>query len=52
MRCNPIIRRFALRLKQAGKKFKVVITACMRKLLVLLNYLIRTNTTWNPEIAR
>jgi transposase len=51
-RHNPLIRRFADRLTKAGKKFKVVITACMRKLLILLNQLIKTNTPWNPEIAR
>jgi transposase len=51
-RCNPGLRRFAERLKKAGKKFKVVITACMRKLLILLNRLVQTNSTWNPEIAR
>ena len=51
-RHNPLIRRFAERLEKAGKKFKVVMTACMRKLLVLLNHLIKTNTPWNPEIAR
>jgi len=51
-RHNPLIRRFAERLERAGKKFKVVITACMRKLLILLNQLIKTNTSWNPQIAR
>lgn len=51
-RFNPLIRRFAERLEKAGKKFKVVMTACMRKLLVLLNQLVKTNTPWNPEIAR
>ena len=35
-RCNPIIRAFADRLKQAGKRRKVILTACMRKLLVAL----------------
>ena len=32
---NPVIRAFAQRLKAAGKPFKVVMTACMRKLLVI-----------------
>jgi transposase len=36
-RCNPAIRAFAKRLESTGKIFKVVITACMRKLLVILN---------------
>jgi len=51
-RHNPLIRRFADRLQKAGKKFKVVMTACMRKLLVLLNQLIKTDTPWRPDIAR
>jgi transposase len=50
-RYNPLIRRFAERLTKAGKKTKVVITACMRKLLILVNQLIKTNTHWNPKIA-
>jgi transposase len=34
-RCDPAIKSFAERLKQAGKPSKVVIVACMRKLLTL-----------------
>jgi transposase len=45
-RWNPRLRRFAERLEQAGKPFKVVITACMRKLLVILNHLLRTGQAW------
>ena len=47
MRCNPIVRAFAQRLLQKGKKFKVRITACMRKLLVILNTLVKNNTPWS-----
>ena len=49
-RCNPTIRTFANRLHHAGKPFKVVLTACMRKLLTILNTLIRTKTHWNPSL--
>jgi transposase len=49
MRSNPAIRPFAKRLKDKGKPFKVVITACMRKLLVILNTLVKTNTHWSPK---
>ena len=49
-RCNPIIRAFAQRLEQAGKPFKVVLTACMRKLLTILNVLVKTNQSWSPKI--
>jgi transposase len=48
-RCNPRLRAFAQRLEAAGKSFKVVITACMRKLLVILNNLVKTNSHWNPQ---
>lgn len=49
MRFNPPIQQFANRLKTAGKPFKVVITACMRKLLVILNTMIKTNTAWRLQ---
>jgi transposase len=49
MRCNPVIRRFANRLSKKGKAFKIVITACMRKLLTILNTMIRNQTLWRPE---
>ena len=40
-RINPVIRTFATRLTQAGKPFKVMMIACMRKLLVILNAMMR-----------
>jgi transposase len=51
MRFNPTIRTFYQRLRQAGKTFKVALTACMRKLLTILNAMVRTNTTWSPKTA-
>jgi transposase len=45
-RWNPSIRTFYLRLRQAGKPFKVALTACMRKLLAILNAVIRDNAPW------
>jgi transposase len=50
-RCNPVIKALAERLKRAGKAPKVVIVACMRKLLTIMNAMIRSNTPWNPKIA-
>jgi len=50
-RWNPIVREFAGRLQQQGKAFKVVITACMRKLLIILNTMIRNKTLWTPKIS-
>jgi transposase len=46
---NPVIREFAKRLEAAGKPFKVVITACMRKLLVILNAMLKNKTEWSPK---
>ena len=48
-RFNPAIHRFANRLAEKGKVFKIVITACMRKLLIILNTMIRNQTLWRPE---
>ena len=50
-RCNPVIKRFAERLQKAGKAFKVVMTACMRKLLTILNTMLKRNILWQPKIA-
>ncbi len=47
IRCNPIIRTFFQRLKAAGKRNKVAITACMRKMLTLLNAMIRDGLHWH-----
>ncbi len=49
-RCNPVIQAFAQRLEATGKPFKVVITACMRKLLVILNAIVKNNSTWNHKL--
>jgi transposase len=47
-RFNPVIKAFADRLEALGKKPKVIITACMRKLLVILNTMVKNKTHWNP----
>jgi|TARA_Y100000294_G_C8535591_1_gene328906 transposase len=48
-RFNPVIKTFYDRLLQAGKPKKVALTACMRKLLIILNAIIRDQKSWNPE---
>lgn len=48
---NPIIREYYLHLTSAGKKHKVAITACMRKLLTILNTMVKNNTRWQPDYA-
>ena len=45
-RRNTVIRVFYRRLVAAGKPKKVALIACMRKLLTILNAMMRTNTTW------
>jgi len=45
-RYNPIIMAFYHRLVKAGKAKKVAITACMRKLLTILNAMVKHNTPW------
>jgi len=47
-RFNPVIREFYQRLLKAGKKKKVAIVACMRKLLTILNAILRDRTHWEP----
>ncbi len=44
---NPLIRAFYLRLCSAGKKKKVAITACMRKLITILNAMLKSHTPWS-----
>jgi transposase len=46
IRINPTIKSFYQRLIKAGKAPKVAITACMRKLLTILNLMIKTQTPW------
>lgn len=48
VRWNPIIKAFYDRLVALGKNKKVALTACMRKLLVILNTMVKNNTHWNP----
>ena len=43
---NPVIASFYRRLRLAGKPAKLALTACMRKLVVTLNAMLRTNTAW------
>jgi len=50
-RRNPVIRAFYERLVAAGKPKKLALVACMRKLLTVLNVMVRTATPWNPEFA-
>lgn len=51
-RRNSVIRRFYKRLKTAGKKPKVALVACMRKLLTILNAMIKHRTRWSEIILQ
>ena len=46
IRCNPKIRPYYLHLKQQGKHGKVVMTACMHKLLIHLNAMMKSGQAW------
>jgi transposase len=50
-RWNPVIRAFYLRLVAAGKPKKLALVACMRKLLTILNVMVRTRTRWLMQAA-
>lgn len=52
IRHNPVIRAFHTRLRAAGKAKKVAIVACMRKLLTILNAMLRDGTHWSPHVAK
>ena len=49
-RHNPVIRAFYERLRAAGKPLKVAMVACMRKLLTILNAMVKHQTPWQPRI--
>ncbi len=49
-RFNPVIKPFYERLVDRNKAKKLALTACMRKLLTMLNAMMRDNQPWNPHI--
>ena len=49
-RYNPIIKAFYHRLCGVGKARKVALTACMRKLLIILNSMVKHQQTWAPNL--
>ena len=49
-RYNPVIKAFYQRLLAAGKVKKVALTACMRKLLTILNAMVKHQQPWNPKL--
>lgn len=51
LRCNPVLKNFYARLKAQGKPSKVALTACIRKLLVMLNAIVRDRKPWNAALG-
>ena len=49
-RYNSVMRAFYQRLLEAGKPKKVALTACMRKLLTILNAMLKHNRSWNSKL--
>jgi transposase len=47
IRFNPVIKDFYIRLRAAGKEKKVAMIACMHKMLIILNSIIRDRKPWN-----
>jgi transposase len=51
VRYNPVLKTFYERLRVVGKAAKVALTACMRKLLTMLNAIMKHHTPWQPQEA-
>lgn len=51
VRYNPPLKSFYEKLCKAGKKKKVALIACLRKLLVIMNTMIKNNTPWQPHLV-
>ncbi len=49
VRFNPVLRAFYQRLRAAGKLPKVALTACMHKLLTILNAMLKHQQVWDPN---
>ncbi|UAB73739.1 IS110 family transposase [Vibrio sp. SCSIO 43132] len=52
MQCNPIFKATYTRLVQSGKPKKVAIIACVRKMVVILNSMLRDGVMWDENIAK
>ncbi len=49
IRCNPVLKEFYTRLKASGKKAKVALVACMHKLIIILNMMIKHDRLWTEN---
>ena len=48
VRCNPVLKPFYQRLRASGKLPKVALVAAMRRLLLILNAMLKSHSTWRP----
>ncbi len=51
IQCNPVFKAYYEKLKAAGKLPKVALVACMRKMIVTLNTMIKNGTCWGENLA-
>lgn len=51
IRFNPVIKSFYERLLTKGKLKKVALTACMHKLLIILNAMVKSGESWQPRLV-
>ncbi|KMQ74057.1 Transposase IS116/IS110/IS902 family [Marinobacter subterrani] len=51
IQCNPVFKRFYERLKAQGKIPKVAVVACMRKMIVVLNTMVKNQESWRENMA-
>ena len=51
IQCNPVFKATYERLLAAGKAKKTAIIACVRKMIVIVNSMVRDGVQWNPNIA-
>jgi transposase len=49
VRCNPVLKPFYQRLRARGKPPKIALVAAMRRLLLILNAMLKSHTTWRPS---
>jgi transposase len=47
---NPVIKKFYERLIEKGKPFKVAITACMRKMVTIMNVMVKKQEAWRCQV--
>jgi len=52
IQCNPVFKSLYQRLVADGKAKKTAIIACVRKMIVILNSMIRDGIKWDPEIGK